>query len=297
MADRTLPYDEMVPADTTLEVDSTQALRITAIGTDSTSTVTPEVDGNDLGPINSTVGGLHPDGSTEQGLLTLATPPGADEDPMIEDSPAHGGYGPGLYYYVPPDGRLTLDGASGDTVRLQGHRLDGVNTRFEASSDETRYDEQGSYHYTFESGSVDVSEPISDGQQATVHTVSPATDERTELVGPQGLSQTSGGDLSFVEGDVSVFYELDGQRYPGQFNDDTGLLLDFTTMPRPPTDSTDQVPFVYGKYGPSMSPLSVMGDQNLDVNIRNTSGGALDSSTSDTSTVTYTAEVVFDERR
>jgi len=297
MADRILPYDEMVPADTTLEVDSTQALRITAIGTDSTSTVTPEVDGNDLGPINSTVAGLHPDGSTEQGLLTLATPPGAEGEPEVEDSPAHGGYGPGLYYYVPPDGRLNLDGSSSDTVRLQGHRLDGVSSRFEAGSDETRYDEQGAYHYTFEEGSVDVSEPISDEQQATVHTVSPATDERIELVGPQGLSQSSGGDLSFAEGDVSVLYELDGQRLPGQFNDDTGLLIDFTVMPRPPTDGTDQVPFVYNKYGPSAKPLTVMGDQELDVNIRNTSGGALDSSSSNTSTVTYTAEVVFDERR
>jgi hypothetical protein len=297
MADRTLPYDEMVPADATLEVDSTQALRITAIGTDSTATVTPEVDGNDLGPINSTVGGLHPDGSTEQGLLTLATPPGAEAEPEVEDSPAHGGYGPGLYYYVPPDGRLNLDGSSSDTVRLQGHRLDGVSSRFEAGSDETRYDEQGAYHYTFEEGSVDVSEPISDEQQATVHTVSPATDERIELVGPQGLSQTSGGDLSFSEGDVSVLYEMDGQRLPGQFNDDEGLLIDFTVMPRPPTDGTDQVPFVYNKYGPSMKPLTVMGDQELDVNIRNTSGGALDSSSSNTSTITYTAEVVFDERR
>jgi hypothetical protein len=297
MADRILPYDEMVPADTTFEVDSTQAIRITALGTDASGTVTPEVDGNDLGPINSTVGALHPSATDEQGLLTLATPPGAEEDPEIEDSPAHGGYGPGLYYYIPPDGRINLDGSSSDTVRLQGHRLDGISERFEAGSDETRYDEQGSYHYTFEEGSVDVNEPISDEQQATVHTVSPATDERIELVGPQGISQSSGGDLSFDEGEVSVFYELDGQRLPGQFNDDTALLLDFTVMPRPATDSTDQVPFVYGKYGPTAKPLTVMGDQELDVNIRNTSGGSLDSSSSDTSTITYTAEVVFDDRR
>jgi hypothetical protein len=297
MADRVLPYDEMVPADTTLEVDSTQAIRLTALGTDSTSTVTPEVDGNDLGPINTTLGDIHPSASAEQGLLTLGVPPNAEEEPEVEDSPAHGGYGPNLYYYLPPDSRLVLDGSSSDLVRLQGHRLDGVDSRFEASSDETRYREQGSYHYTFEEGSVDISEPISDEQQATVHTVSPATDERISLVGPQGLSQTSGGDLSFAEGDVSVFYELDGQRYPGQFNDDTGLLIDFTAMPRPADDSTDQVPFIYGKYGPSMRPLTVEGDRELDINIRNTSGGALDSSSSNTSTVTYTAEVVFDDRR
>jgi hypothetical protein len=297
MADRILPYDTVLSGDKTLEVDSTQALRITGIGTDSTSTVTPEIDGNDLGAITDTVAGLHPDNTQEDGLLRLGNPPQAQTSPGVEDSPAMEAYGPNLYYYVPPDGRLTLDGGSADNVRLQGHRLDGVSGRFEASSDETRYTEQGNYHYTFEEGSVDVAEPISDGQVETVHTISPATDERTEVVGPQGMSQTSGGDLSFTEGDVDVLYEVDGQRYPGQFNDDEGLLVDFTTMPRPPTDTTDQVPFVYDHYGPSMQPLTVQGDQNLDVNIRNTSGGALDSSTSDTSTVTYTAEVVFDDRR
>lgn len=297
MADRILPYDTMVPADTTLDLDSTQALRITAIGTDATSTVTPEVNGDDLGAINTTVGDIHPSATAEQGLLTLGTPPNAQEDPMDEDSASHGSYGPNLYYYLPPDATFTLDGGSSDLVRLQGHRLDGVDGRFEASSDETRYREQGSYHYTFEEGSVDVSEPISDGQTATVHTVSPATDERISMVGPMGLSQTSGGDLSFAEGDVDVFFELDGQRYPGQFNDDTGLLLDFTTLPRPADDSTEQVPFVWDTYGPSAQPLTVDGDRDLDINIRNTSGGALDSSTSNTSTVTFTGEVVFDDRR
>jgi hypothetical protein len=297
MADRTLPFDTVVPGDTTVDVDSTQAIRITGIGTDSSSTLTPEVNGDDLGSIVTEIGGLHPDADKENGLLNLGTPPNAQDDPMVPESPAMGSYGPNLYYYVPPDGTVSLDAGSGDNVRLQGHRLDGVDGRFEASSDETRYREQGSYHYTFEEGSVDVSEPISDNQTATVHTVSPATDERVEMVGPMMLEQTSGGDLSFSEGDVDVFFELDGQRYPGQFNDDTLLLLDFTTMPRPPTDGTDQVPFIWDHYGPSDRPLAVQGDQDLDINIRNTSGGALDSSSSNTSTVTFTGEVVFDDRR
>lgn len=297
MADRILPLDEILDGDSSVQIDSTQALRITALGTDRGTALTPKIDGNELGAIVSTVGALHPTGTAEQGLLTLGTPPGAQEDPEVEDSPHHGAYGPNLYYFVPPDGRLEFDGDAADNVRIQGHRLDGVDGRFPASSDETRYREQGAYHYTFEEGDVDISEPISDGQEATVHTISPATDERVEVVGPQMVSQSSGGDLSFGEGEVAVFYDLDGQRFPGQFNDDSLLTVDFQVMERPPTDSTDQVPFVYDHYGPSMMPLAVAGDQDLDVKIRNTSGGALDSSSSNTTTVTYTAEVTFDERR
>jgi len=53
---------------------------------------------------------------------------------------------------------------------------------------------------------------------------------------------------------------------------------------------------VYDHYGPDMQPLMVQGDQDLDIKIRNTSGGALGTS-AETTDVTYTAEVVFDERR
>jgi hypothetical protein len=144
---------------------------------------------------------------------------------------------------------------------------------------------------------VDLTEPINDGVQDTIHTVAPATDERISMVGPMGVSQTSGGDLSFSEKDAAIFFELDGQRFPGQFEDDEALLLDFTVLPRPANDTDEQVPFVFGQYGPSMNPLVVGGDQELDIIVRNTSGGALDSSSSDTSTVTFTGEVVFDDRR
>jgi len=297
MADRVLPLDTILDGNDSIQIDSTQALRITAIGTDSGSAITPAVNGNDLGPIVKETGNVHVTGSHEQGLQVLGTPPNAQDDPAVEDSPSMGAYGPNLYYYLPPDADITLDGASGDSVRLQGQRLDGVSSRFESSADETRFREQGDYHYTFEEGDVDVSEPIGDGQTETVHSISPATDETIEVVGVQGMSHSSGGDLSIGDDQIGVFYELDGQRMPGQFADDELFLVDFENMPRPPTDSTDQVPFVYDHYGPSMQPLRVAGDQDLDVNIRNVSGGSLDSSSSNTSTFTYTASVVFDDRR
>lgn len=296
MADRVLPLDTFVDGDESIDLDATQALRITAIGTDRGTALTPSINGDDLGAIVTEIGDIHPRNTAEQGLLRLGTPPNAQEDPMVEDNPAMGAYGPNLYYYVPPDGTISFDGASGDLVRLQGQRLDGVASRFETSADETRFNEQGEHHYTFEEGSVDVSETIADNTTATMHTISPATDERVQVVGPQMTSQTSTGSYSTTDDEVGVFWELDGQRFPGQFANDELFLVDFENMPRPPDDTTDQVPFVWGAYGPSMQPLTVQGDQDLDINIRNVSGGSLGNA-GDTSTFTYTSQVVFDERR
>lgn len=296
MADRVLPLDTFVAGDADIQIDSTQALRITAIGTDKGSAITPSIDGNSLGPITTEVGDIHPRNTAEQGLLQIGMPPGASDDVAYPYGPNTHTYGPNLYYYVPPDGNISLDGASGDHVRLQGQRLDGVSGRFESSSDETRYTEQGDYHYTFEEGSVNAGSSISDGATETIHTISPASDERVMVSGPQMVAQTSN---SFTSDDdvFGVFWELDGQRYPGQFEDDSLFVVDFQNMPRPADDTDDAVPFVYGNYGPSMQPLTVQGDQDLDVKIRNVSGSNQTEGSGSDVTITYTAEVVFDQRR
>lgn len=295
MVDRVLPFDDFVAGDLSQDLDATQALRITGIGTDRGTALTPEVNGDDLGAIVTEVGDIHPRNTAEQGLLQLGTPPDAEEDVVYPYGPNRAPYGPNLYYYVPPDATLTFDGASGDNVRLQGQRLDGVDSRFPTSADETRFEQQGEYHYTFEEGTVTISEQFADADTATIHTISPATDETVDVVGPQMVGETSGS-LGGSEGDLGIFYDLDGQRMPGQFADDALHLIDFQNMPRPADDTSDQVPFVWDAYGPSMRPLRVLGDQDLDVNVRNVSGGALGTG-GETTDITYTSLVVFDERR
>lgn len=271
---RTAPLDTHVDGDLSIQTDSKQALRIRAIGTDSGTTITPSISGNDVGPIVTEVGDIHPRDNAEQGLLQLGD----------------------LYYYIPPDTRFELDGSSSDTVRLQGQRIDGISDQFMNSSDETRFNEQGEYHWTFEEGAVDVSEQISDTQTFTIHTVSPASDEKITMAGIMSVSQSSDGSFSVSEKEIDIFFELDGQRIPGQFNQDDAFLIDITNMPRPPTDTTDQLAFEWGSYDPDPNPLVVMGDQDLDIKGRNTSGGALGNA-NDTSTFTFTGAVVFDERR
>lgn len=272
MADAVLDWDTFVAGDATITTGPQEAYRIRAIGTDKAATLTPSIDGNDLGAIRTEVGDIHPRDNAEQGLLHL------------ED----------LYYYMPPETTLNFDGASGDLVRLQGEAIDAPSGRFETSADETRFNEQGEHHKTFVQGSVDVSETIGDNATFNPFTLTPATDERYVFDGIHMVEQTSTGSLSVAEGDVAYLFDFDGQQRPSQFADDELVGLDHTTLPRPPTDTTDQQGFYYGMDAPSVEPFTVSGDRTFRVIGRNVSGGSLGNA-GDTSTFTYTAAVTFRE--
>lgn len=272
MADRILPFDTTVAGNVSVDVDSTQALRIRAIGTDRSSSITPEINGDDLGAIVDTVADIHWLGANEQGPLELGD----------------------LYYYAPPDSTFELNGASGDIVRLRGERVDGVAGRFEAGADETRFNEQGEYHWTFEEGSVDIAEAITDGQVETMHTIAPATDETVTVSGLQ-MAEFTTSSFTTAEDQFDVLWEMDGQRWPGQFNDDTMLSVDILNMPRPPTDTTEQRGFSWDLFDTSADPLMVAPDRELEIQVRNTSGGSIGTG-GNTATATFTAGVIFDER-
>jgi len=272
MADAILDWDTFVPGDASITTGPQEAYRIRAIGTDKAATLTPSIDGNRLGPIRTEIGDIHPVASAEQGLLDLGE----------------------LYYYMPPETTLSFDGASGDLVRLQGEAIDSPSGRFESSGDETRFNEQGEYHWTFTQGSVDVSETIGDNEEFTIHTLTPNTDERFAFVGIHEVAQSSDGSYSTTEGEISLLFDFDGQQRPSQFADDELVGIDLTTMPRPPTDTTDQMGFIYGDNAPNVEGFNISGDQTFKVIGRNTSGGALGNA-NDTSTFTYTAAVKFRE--
>lgn len=272
MAEAVLDWDTMVDGNLNTTIGPQEAYRIRYIGTDKAGAIAPTIDGNRLGTIRTEIGALHPVGTAEQGLLDLEE----------------------QYYYLPPEGTLELNGAASDTVRLQGEAVDGPSGRFETSADETRYSEQGSRHYTFVQGSTDVSEPIADNAEFEPFVLTPATDERFTFDGLHLVSHSSTGSLTISEGDVAYLFDFDGQQRPSQFQDDAVVGLDHTTLPRPPTDTTDQRGFVYGDRAPNVEGFTVQGDRTYRVVGRNVSGGSLGSST-ETSTFTYQAVVDFAE--
>jgi len=272
MADAILDWDTFVDGNASITTGPQEAYRIRAIGTDKSGSITPRIDGNDLGAIRTEVGSLHYVGTSEQGPLEL------------DD----------LFYYMPPETTLTFDGSASDTVRLIGEAIDSPSGRFESSGDETRFSEQGEHHKTYVQGSVDVSEKIADNDTFTLLTLTPNTDERYEFDGLHMTSQSSTGAYSTSEGEIAYVTDMDGQQRPSQFADDAIVGIDHEVLPRPPSDTTEQVGYVYGHMAPNVSPFTVSGDRTFRFIGRNVSGGALGNA-GKTATFTYTAEVTFRE--
>jgi hypothetical protein len=272
MADAILDWASYVTGDSSITTGPQEAYRIKAIGTDSSSAITPSINGNELGSIKTDIAALHPTGSTEHGALSLGN----------------------LYYYIPPETQITFDGTASDEVYLAGSAIDSPSGRFEASADETRFREQGSQHYTFVEGSVTVSEPLSDGQEINPLTLQPETDERFTFDGLHGIDVTFGSSTTLSEGDLAMLLDFDGQRRPSQFRDDEIVGIDLTVLPRPPNDTDHQMPYKYGMGDSPVDPFTISGDQTFNINVRNVSGGSLGSSSNDV-TVDYIAAVEFQE--
>lgn len=279
--------------DASLTPSATQAWRIRAIGTDRSSQLTPSISGNDVGPIIDRIAALNQNDTNPLGPLDLQD----------------------WYYYVPPEEPLDFDGASGDHVVCIGERIDGVPSgqKFVSSADETRWNEQGQKHYTYTTGNLDITSDIADGQEDTVHTLTPATDERYTFSGVQYMEVTQS---SWTEdhATINVHWNRDGQRIPSQFNDDRTFGIDYVYMDPSQSVANETAQFIYDRYLPdklqdsnlNMSEVggghnafagvptfTLTGDETLQVKTRNVSGGTLTEGA--TTTFEYTALVRFEE--
>jgi hypothetical protein len=255
MADAILDWSAFVDGDAEIVTGPQEAYRIKELGTDKTNSITPTISGNTLGSIRQEVAALQYTGTTEHGPLELEE----------------------LYYYIPPETKLSLDGASGDTVHIGGEAIDSPSGRFESSADETRFNQQGDYHYTFVQGSIDVSEPLSDQQEVVPLTLTPATDERFTFDQLHSVGVSSDGATTTSEGDLALLFDFDGQRRPSQFKDDEIVGVDVESLPQPPNDTDNQMPFIYGKMDSNVQPFTISGDQTYEAVIRNVSGGSIGS--------------------
>jgi hypothetical protein len=89
-------------------------------------------------------------------------------------------------------------------------------------------------------------------------------------------------------------FDFDGQRRPSQFKDDEIVGVDVESLPQPPNDTDNQMPFIYGKMDSNVQPFTISGDQTYEAVIRNVSGGSIGSS-GNTLTLDYIAGVEFRE--
>lgn len=267
-----LPLDAYLDADESIQMDSTQALRIQMMGTDATSGLTPTIAGQEVGDIVKRVASLRETGTTRQG-------------PMMMDD---------LYYVVPPDRTLEFDGGSGDTVRLAGTRLDGTSPGNLPSGWQSRFEDQGDLHRTYVAGAGDngTDNALADGAQVQAFTLTPETDEVYTFDGLHSLA-VSNLTSTLAEGDLAVLFELDGQRLPSQFRTDDAAGVDVTSMPEEPDDTDGVVPFRWQDRPGIRDGFRLEGDETLRVLVRNVSGGSLSPTGGNALTFDYTASVQY----
>jgi len=257
--------DKILDVGTTYTMEADKYLVIKAIGTDDTGKVQCYVAGNLVGEFTNIIAPLHKTSSNLLGPLQL------------ED----------LYIVVPPNKALYFDGTSGSKVRIIGWIYELGPGESVSAEHLARYSNQSKAYWTYLDDSVSVGTDValSVGQEVEVKTYSPASIEKY-IFNKIMMVGVSGG--SYSEGDLALRLYLDGKPLDHLSTSMGQLGIDVTALPRPPADSTEEIPFSLME-----QPIELLGDHRLKVVIVNTSGGSLAPSSGSSWTFTFTAPVKY----
>jgi hypothetical protein len=226
---------------------------IRKIGTNATSATWLKIDGVDTGPIVSDIAPLHTTSSNLLGPLELGD----------------------LYYVVPPNKKFWVQGPSGAKVRIVGEIGKLAPGESMPATFASRFDNQGKIYKTYVTGSATLASAggsWSAGAETEVLSLTPRTIERY-LFNDVVMALLSNNATAVSEGMVAVRFFLDG--YPlDLLTAEAGRLgIDLFSMPKPPADSTEEEPFTLAD-----RPIEVLGDHTLSVRFVNTSGAAINAS-------------------
>ena len=239
--------DKIVKTGTSYRAEADKFFIIKAIGTDITDKVTVEVDGKPAGDIINSFAPLHKTESNVLGPFDL-------KDKFI---------------VVPPDKKFEVTSSTSGKVRILGEI--GILSPGEAFPGDlmTRYNAQFDDFVTYLTGSVSLGtdEEWATGRELTVLEYTPKTREAVTL-DSYVMVKVSGGTIT--EGDVGIRFEVKAN--PLDILDESmgQLGIDALSMPYPPADATEQIPFTLED-----KPITLPGDTEFKIKAINTSGGAL----------------------
>ena len=241
---KTVPLDKIISVDTEIETEPRQVLVIKKVGTDSSSKATILVDQVPCCEIITNVAPLRVTSSNLLGPLDLGD----------------------LYIVVPPESKLKFTGASGSKLRIIGEVLQLDPGEAFGDPYKARYNAQGKNYVRYISGSLSLGTDVAWAKDAEHELVSltPATVETYIFDGFIGVSIT--GD-TVNPGDFGVKFYLDNIPLEYMYAANLQQGIDALSMPLPPADSTNEVPFSLKDF-----PIEVAGDHTLTIKVRNTSG-------------------------
>jgi len=245
------PLDLVLIQGKDYETPKRVGLRIRAIGTDGAKATKLVIDNKPTGSIWSTIAPLHKINTNLMGPLELG----------------------GLYYVVPPETKVIVDGPSGAKMRCKGEIVRLAPGEAMPAADLARFAAQPNHHLTYISGTYSHGTDVALVKDAEVEVVSltPLTIERYKLAHPVLASVAN---YTAVEGDLGIRFYLANAPLDDLLEVTKVGGIDITCARRPPKEDVDQIPFSLAKI-----PIEVPGDVTLSIRVRNIKGADISPAT------------------
>jgi len=248
------PLDLYLTQGSVYETGKREALVIQKIGTSGTTWTTPphlKIDGKPLGNIIQDLCPLHKIRTRFVPLLDL---------------------GP-LFYVVPPETEIIVEGASGDIIRCKGYLLKLATAEVMPTNLMARFNEQPEHYRTYyrETYSHGTDTDLVKDAEVTVIEKTPKTIEKVIV---NGLLMAKVANYTEAEQDLAVRFYVEGAPFDFILEKTKTGGLDFTSLPYPPGEPTGEVA-EWEPFSLSETPIEVLGDHTLTVKARNISGAAI----------------------
>jgi len=258
---KVFPLDLIVKQGTEYQTRARQALIILAEGTDGATDTHLKIDGKDLGDIKELVAPLRVTSSNLLGPLNLGD----------------------LYYVVPPEIAFEVIGPTNAKMRLIGQMIlldPGVKL---GAPYITRFREQHFHHLTFVEGSYSHGTDVKLVKDAEVEVIS-LTPKTIEKYTFNNVVMASVANYTAVGGDLGLRFKIDVEDLEELLEKPKVGGIDILSCPRPPADTTNQVPFSFAE-----KPIIVLGDRTFRIRVRNISGADISPAAGTSLTFTITA--------
>jgi len=232
------------------ETGKREALVIKKVGTNGTTWATPphlRIDDKPLGDLIQDLCPLHKINTRFVPLLDL---------------------GP-LYYVVPPETEVIVEGAAGNIIRCKGKLLKLAVGEAMPSDLMARFSAQPNHYLTYLRGTYSHGTDVALATDAEVEVISytPKTIERAAV---SGLVMAKVANYSPSEQDLAVRFYLEGAPLDLILEKTKTGGIDFLSAPYPPAETTEHEAFSLAE-----TPVEVPGDHTLSVRARNISGAAI----------------------
>jgi len=259
------PFDLTFIQGKEYETPARIGLVIDKLGTDAAKACHLKIDNKELGDLITIVAPLH---KTESNLLG-----------PLKLSP--------LFYVVPPETKLIVEGPSGAKMRAIGRYI--ILEPGEAFPEDllARFREQPDHYLTYVEGTYSHGTDVALAADAEVEVIS-LTPKTIETYLFNNVLMAAVANYTPSEGDLAIRFRLDGAELDKLLDVTKIAGIDLLAARRPPADTTEILPFTL-----EALPIEVLGDHTISIRVRNIKGTSISPAVGTSLEFTITAIVEY----